>query len=551
MEPGDKKRIFKGRWPTETSLALLATLLISGCQSSGGANDRPLLPLIDCVRTSPPVPVATFGSPVPLGPAEHTAPTAIGIENSALPAKAEKHGPYGTTSHAGILQSCFAQELIIDLDSAIRRANLDNPRIGLAEELVRAHLAEQMLAKSLLFPTLNIGTTLSMHRGSLLASGGGLRDVDRQSLYFGAGADVRGAGTVAVPGVHLVSHLGDAVFAPRVAAQKLQRGRFEAEATQNNILLEVARAYLGLVSAEARLLALLQSQEELVELARLTTDFAAKGAGREADAMRTQGELALLRTALYRVEEEAIARATDLARLLSADSTVRLKSATGTTPLVQLIDDHIPLESLLESAIANRPEIAARSTDVTLNETRLRQERIRLFVPTISLGFSAGGFGGGSNQAGYHMSHFNTRTDLDIVAVWNVQNLGVGNCAVQNGIRAQIDIAAAQRLQTIDRVHREVREAHARSRASRHQMDIAKRRVQTAQQAYQQDLVRTKDQLGRLVEALASFNLLVKARQDLVQALVGYSESQFELFVALGGTPARGRIENEDIPFIE
>jgi outer membrane protein TolC len=74
-------------------------------------------------------------------------------------------------------------------------------------------------------------------------------------------------------------------------------------------------------------------------------------------------------------------------------------------------------------------------------------------------------------------------------------------------------------------------------------MDIAKRRVETAQQAYRQDFLRTKDQLGRLIEVLSSFNLLVAARQDFVHAMVGYSQAQFELFVALGGNTATARIE--------
>jgi len=547
MEPNENNWALKRRLRTTTSaIALLAVAFsIAGCRTGGGSSDRPLLPLFGEDPSVPLARLATFGPPISLGPGPELIRTgAAENEQPIIPAVGEKDILAGGATEAHVLQACFAQELIIDLDNAFRIANVDNPRIGLAEELVRAHLAEQMLAKSLLFPTLNVGTTLSIHRGNLLAASGTVRDVDRESLYFGAGADVRGAGTVAVPGVHVVSHLGDAVFAPRVAQQKVQRSRFDAAATQNSVLLDVARAYLGLVSAEARLLALRQSEKELAELAKLTTDFAAKGAGREADAMRSQGELALLRTAVYRVEEEAIARATELARLLSADSTVRLRPEPGTPPLVQLIDDHTGLESLLESAIANRPEIAARSTDVALNETRLRQERIRPFLPTVSVGFSAGEFGGGSNLVGYRMSQFNSRTDLDIVAVWSLQNFGMGNRAVQNGVRAQVDIAEALRIQAVDRVHREVTEAFTRVRTSRHQIDIAKRRVETAQQAYRQDFLRTKDQLGKLIEVLSSFNLLVAARQDLVHAMVGYSQAQFELYVALGGTPVTARVTN-------
>jgi outer membrane protein TolC len=536
------------RWQSAGTLLLLlaAAFLMAGCQSSGEISDRPLLPLFSEVSPAvKPARMATFGTPI------STEQGAELIRTSAVREVPEVKRAINTAEIAAVpsieiqpLPPCFAREMVIDLDTAFRVANVENPRIGLAEELVRAQLAEQTLAKSLLYPTLNVGTTLTIHRGPLLAASGTIRDVDRESLYFGAGADVRGAGTVAVPGVHIVGHLGDAVFAPRVAQQKVQRSQFDAAATQNSVLLDVARAYLGLVSAEARWLALRQSETELAELAKLTADFAAKGAGREADAMRTAGELGLLRTNIFRVEEETVARATELARLLSADATVRLRPEPGTPPLVQLIDDHTPLESLIATAEANRPEIAARSTEVAINQTRLRQERIRPFLPTVLIGFSAGEFGGGSNQVGYRMNQFNSRTDLDVAAVWRLQNLGVGNRAIENNVRAQVGIAEAHRVQAIDRVRREVTEAFSRARTSRHQIDITKRRVETAQQAYRQDLLRTKDQLGRLVEVLSSFNLLVTARQELVQAMVGYSQSQFELYVALGETPAVNSVEN-------
>ncbi len=540
MEPGEKNRTL--RRYRRTKLAPLALLLVAftnaGCQSSGSNSDHPILPLF----TSPELP--PFAHSAYLGPPVETISSLGLLQTSTAeqPAVNVKETLVGPAMDAQLLQSCFSQEIIIDMDTAFRIANVANPRIGLAEELVRAHLAEQMLAKALLFPNLNIGTSLTIHRGNLLAASGMIRDVDRESLYFGAGSDVRGAGTVAVPGVHVVSHLGDAVFAPRVAQQKVQRSRFDAAATQNDVLLNVAKAYLGLASAEARLLAFRLSEKELAELARLTTDFAAKGLGRDADAMRAQGELSLLRTAILRVDEEAIIRATELARLLSADSTVRLRPEPGMPPLVQLIDERASLESLHELAIGNRPEIAARSADVALNETRLRQERVRPFLPTISVGFSAGDFGGGSNQVGYRMSQFNPRTDLDVVAVWSLQNFGIGNRALQNGVRAQIDIAEARRQQAIDRVNREVTEAFTNARTARNQMDIARRRVETAQQAYRQDFLRTKDRLGNLIEVLSSFNMLVAARQDLVYAMVGYSQAQFELLVALGSTPGHSQI---------
>jgi outer membrane protein TolC len=303
------------------------------------------------------------------------------------------------------------------------------------------------------------------------------------------------------------------------------------------VLLNVASAYLALVGAEARLLALRQSETEIAEVARLTADFASKGLGRDADAQRAQGELALLQGAADRAEEDVVAISTELARLLSADATVRLRPDAGAPPLIQLVDERIGLESLLQSAIANRPEIAAHSSNVALFETRLRQERVRPFLPVVAVGFSAGDFGGGSNLVGYRLSHFSARTDFDVLAVWTLQNFGAGNRAAENRVRAEIGLAEAQRLRAIDQVQREVTEALSQARAARHQVEIAKRRVETSQQAFKQDLGRTKDRLGNLIEVLSSFNQLNSARQDLIQAMVAYSQAQFQLFVAIGSTP--------------
>ena len=237
-------------------------------------------------------------------------------------------------------------------------------------------------------------------------------------------------------------------------------------------------------------------------------------------------------------EEEVVAWAAELSRRLSADPSIRLRPEPGTPPLIHLVDERIALASLLETALASRPEIAARS-DIARNETRLRQERVRPLVPTIAVGVSAGDFGGGSNVAGYRFSHFSGRTDIDVLAVWTLQNLGFGNVAAQNKVRAEIGQAEAYRLAMYEQVRREVAEALAQSKANRQQMDIARRRVETAGAAYRQDLERTKDPaLGRVIEVLRSLNLLASARQDLVQSMVGYSQAQFQLYVAIGGMPA-------------
>ena len=80
---------------------------------------------------------------------------------------------------------------------ALRLAGVANPTIELARETVRGALADQLAARALLLPSVNVGANYRLHRGTLLAPQGFVRDVNLQSAYLGAGAGVTGGGTAA------------------------------------------------------------------------------------------------------------------------------------------------------------------------------------------------------------------------------------------------------------------------------------------------------------------------------------------------------------------
>jgi outer membrane protein TolC len=60
--------------------------------------------------------------------------------------------------------------------------------------------------------------------------------------------------------------------------------------------------------------------------------------------------------------------------------------------------------------------------------------------------------------------------------------------------------------------------------------------VKTSQSAYEQDLARIRNIKGLPLEVLASANQLLSARQDLIRAMIGYSQAQMRLYAALGNT---------------
>jgi outer membrane protein TolC len=436
-----------------------------------------------------------------------------------------------------------SSDYAITLETALGLAGADSPTIALAQEAVRASLAEQLQARALLLPTLDAGINFNHHWGNLQTAQGVLVDVDRQSLYVGAGAAAVGAGTVGFPGVRLTAQLADAIYAPRAARQNVDGRRFDAAAVQNAVLLEVVSRYFDLIGAEARLQALHQSQRELSELVRLTASFARTGAGREGDAERVRSEAFLLQVEEQRAQEEAATAAADLARLLNMDPAVRLHGP-GELPLVQLVDLNEDLERLIQTALANRPDLAARSADVTLAETRLRQEQVRPFLPFISVGFSAGEFGGGSDQTDTRFGHFDGRTDFDVLAVWSVDNLSFGNLSRQRRQRAVVLEGVAERQQVLDQVRREVAETYAEATARLLEVDVNRRRLATAEDGVRLELLRVRNLAGgflkepvRQIEVLNSLTLLTAARLDLDRAIVGYNQAQFRLNAALSQPP--------------
>jgi outer membrane protein TolC len=168
----------------------------------------------------------------------------------------------------------------INLPTALELAGVENPVIGLAEQAVQTSLARQLQANSLLLPNLNVGSDYDDHNGALQSSFGPIRKINRQSAYVGLGTRVFAAETVTIPGVWLFARLADAWFEPQVARRVVAERRFEATATRNNVLLDVALRYLNLLGAEGRLAVIRQSEADFGEVARLTSEYARTGQGR-------------------------------------------------------------------------------------------------------------------------------------------------------------------------------------------------------------------------------------------------------------------------------
>ncbi|MCE9563984.1 MAG: TolC family protein [Planctomycetes bacterium] len=431
-------------------------------------------------------------------------------------------------------------ESTIDLDVALRLAGVENPTINLAREVVREALAEQLAARALLLPSVNIGGNFRQHRGALLASPGYIRNVDLQSLYLGAGSGVLGTGTPAIPGVRLFAHLGDAAYEPLAARQRVNVRQGESQAVQNGLLLEVATGYLGLVGAEVRRDILRRGEADLAEITRLTAVNAKAGQGRHADANRTEANLDLIHTDMQRAEEEIAVANARLCRLLNLDPSNRLRTPGGSVQPLRLIPEDSEAEGLVTEALRSRPEIFARSAAIAEAQTRVRQERVRPWLPTVSVGYSYGGFGGGSNLAPTEFGPLSGRSELDVIAVWSFQNLGVGNQARVRAANSGVGTAIAGYDLIANQIRREVAEALADAQAAATQIKTVESSLAPAEEGFKLEMERIKQGQGRPIEVLDSFRQLLESRQEMLRAVIAFDIAQFRLFVAVGSNPLAG-----------
>ncbi len=493
--------------------------------------------------TTPSVPIAGPGGPgadlsralgsVPGGSQDQALRRTSDLVEPALPSPSIPPSP-------GILP--------IDLPAALRLADKANPVIGEARARIGEALGVQLQARVLLLPTLNGGVSYDGHSGVLQQSDGRVIKVYRQSLYLGGGAYSVASSTVSVPAVNVSAHLGDAIFNPLAASQEVDVVRLDASATANSVLLGVAVEYLELQAAANDLAARRRTEAEAAEIARITAQYAKTGQGRQADADRAETQKQLRRGEIRRAEERLAVASARLARRLHLDPSATIEPVNKSPEVFALIEPDVAPEVLIETAVRNRPEVKARSAGIAVAETRARQERARPFLPTVWLGYSAAGFGGGSNLTPPLLGNLGARTDFDAYAYWTLLNFGAGNLAIIKRQEAQVGQAVAERDRAINLVREEVASARAEALARREKLRIAVEELAIAQDGYRKDLERIQQAAGPPLEVLNNLRLLRLARESLIEAVLGYNQAQFQLFVAMGSPPPPELPSHDPLP---
>jgi outer membrane protein TolC len=419
----------------------------------------------------------------------------------------------------------------IDLPTALRLANAQNTQVLFAQARIVEASAQLEQARVLLLPTLSAGASYSHHDGRLQDVEGNVLEISRSAGTLGLGAGGVAAGPLAVPGVSVRSDLADAIFLPLVARQVSRAREAESRVVQNNVLLSVAIAYLELVRAKAELVIAEEAYSNASELARVTDEFAKAGEGLQSDAERAQVERSLRDKDVEEAHEVLQVRSAQLAELLRLDPQIQLDPADAAVLPIDLVSRETTLRELVSTALENRPELEQSHALVHAACERLRQAKYGPLLPSVLLGFSVGGFGGGTGST---LGNSSDRTDYDAMIVWELRNLGLGDRSLKAERQSQYHQTQLLEVATLDRVSSEVAQAHAQVASRRKQIAIAEVAVDRAMKSFQLNRTRIFEKQGLPIEVLQAIQSLAITRREYLAAVIDYDQAQFRLHAALG-----------------
>jgi outer membrane protein TolC len=414
----------------------------------------------------------------------------------------------------------------IDLPRALQIGRANNMTIALARNRIASAEVAVKQAQLRWLPDLQFGPTYLLHDGLIQRAPGEIIDTHRQSLLIGGGPSFR-------------LELNEGIMLPRIA-RSLARAAAAAEvAVTNQTLLEVAENYLDLLAAYSSAEIAREATDNALKLFQLTEDFEKTGAGLPSDTARARAELETRRQQLERSAERIAVSSVMLAQPLYLNPSVLLVPAESSVYPIELVADTASDTDLIAQGLRARPELAEHRALVDVAVKRLTQTKLRPLLPSLNVGFTSGGFGGGATGfPGGMDGRFGGRDDLSGIALWEVRGLGFGEVAARQQGRIQVGAAEIKLTRTINEVMAQVAAAHKAAVSRRRQVDRTEQAVAAASRSHELNRRRIEGGAGLPIEVLQSIQALERARTEYLNAVTSYNKAQFRLLTAIGTTPA-------------
>lgn len=437
----------------------------------------------------------------------------------------------------------------INLPTALQLSSARDLDVALASERIRIAAAQLDRAKVLWLPTVYLGGDYFRHDGQLQDVAGNVFGANKSTLMAGAGPS-------------MVFAVTEAIFEPLAARQVVRAREAGFQAVMNDSLLAVAEAYFNVQQARGELAG---AGDALAKAAKVADT--AKNLKEDlipaVEVTRAQTEVRHRRQLVYSARERWRVASAELARLLRLDAAVLVDPLESPALQISLVPPDACIDELIAQALTNRPELEAQQALVQATLRRLREEKIRPFVPSVLLRgaatnpaspLSSGIFAGGRDE---RIGDASARNTMDLQLLWELQNLGLGNRARRNERKAEHEVSQVELFRIQDRVAAEVVQAQAQVRSAAARIEEAEAELRDAAELAKQNIEgmsQTKRPGGNILilvirpqEAVAAVQALAQAYVDYFGAVADYNRAQFRLYRALGH-PAQHLSAGESLP---
>ena len=437
----------------------------------------------------------------------------------------------------------------IDWLTVLRLSGEQNLDIRIARERVAIALADLQQSQTLLLPSLYYGPNWIRHDGQAQLIDGVVKPISKSSLFIGstasAGSGVSGpvpaGGPAQVGGLTSIIRFSDAIYEPMANRQLVQARQAGVFAAEQNALLASSELYLDLQAAAGKLAIAREAASLSANLVKVTKSYFDAGKGLEADLRRSQTELDRRNQQVESCVAELEGISAELARLLRLNQQAIFAPVEPPEMQLELVSADIPTDELIVTGLTNRPELAESQALVQATLVKLKQAKMRPYVPSLAFRYSGGGFGGGPNG---FFGNFNGRSDADVNLYWQLQGLGFADRAIKRRSEAESRAADLELLKVQDRVAADVASAHRQLLANTRRRIAAAKAIPDAQDSVRQNFEAIRQGAGlstgiRAIETLQPIQALAQAETDLLEAHIAENHSQIRLYYAIGQPLAR------------
>jgi outer membrane protein len=301
----------------------------------------------------------------------------------------------------------------------------------------------------------------------------------------------------------------------------------QKETTLQDLVLEVKKAYFGILKAEKLRTVAEQSVEQLKSQLEVSKAFFEEGIIAKNDLLQTEVQMAQARQDLIRATN-GVALAKSLFNTLlrrGVNEEVRIQDILDYTPI------RLPLDEALQRAVRTRPEIQEVSLAVVSAEKNVKLSKSD-YYPSVSL------LGNYKRETNDWLLEAISGEDPDVWTItlqgeWTFWEWGKTKHEVA-AARARVNKARHLFNEVEDNIRLEVKDAYLSLREAEKNIQVAKTAVVQAEENFRMSEERYKQQVATSTDVFVAETLLTQARTNYFNALSDHNIAWARLERAMG-----------------